>query len=163
MPSTTQRWITVSTTPFKLWRWTRKGPPSLHPYGRSGATPKRYANHDGVCCPHYPGSPSYQKLTQVWFPGVHSNVGGSYADQELADITLAWMMSMLQPLLEMKLDYVLAQHRMNTEYYLDSHQEPRLWSFGEQEPYTAGRSNKLLTKAITRQNIQQRYSRFDQS
>jgi len=69
---------------------------------------------------------------------------------------------MLQPLLEMKLDYVLAQHRMNTEYYLDSRQEPRLWSFGEQEPHTAGGSNKLLTKAITRQNIQQRYSRFDQ-
>jgi hypothetical protein len=33
-----------------------------------------------------------QKLVQVWFPGVHCNVGGGNDDQELADITLAWMM-----------------------------------------------------------------------
>lgn len=29
-------------------------------------------------------------LRQVWFPGAHSNVGGGYADQEVANITLAW-------------------------------------------------------------------------
>jgi hypothetical protein len=29
-------------------------------------------------------------LRQVWFPGSHSNVGGGYEDQEIADITLAW-------------------------------------------------------------------------
>jgi len=29
-------------------------------------------------------------LRQVWFPGSHSNVGGSYDDQEMANITLAW-------------------------------------------------------------------------
>lgn len=34
-------------------------------------------------------------LKQVWFPGVHSNVGGSYKDHDLADITLAWMMDQL--------------------------------------------------------------------
>lgn len=30
-------------------------------------------------------------LSQVWFPGVHTNVGGGYDDQEIADMTLAWM------------------------------------------------------------------------
>lgn len=35
-------------------------------------------------------------LRQCWFPGVHSNVGGGYDDQEIADITLAWMVEMLQ-------------------------------------------------------------------
>ncbi|GME25167.1 hypothetical protein GTA08_BOTSDO11359 [Neofusicoccum parvum] len=35
-------------------------------------------------------------LKQVWFPGTHSNVGGSYDDTGLADISLAWMMSELE-------------------------------------------------------------------
>lgn len=31
------------------------------------------------------------KVEQVWFRGVHSDVGGGYPDHELADITLSWM------------------------------------------------------------------------
>lgn len=34
-------------------------------------------------------------LQQVWFPGAHSNVGGSYEDAGMANITLAWMMDQL--------------------------------------------------------------------
>ncbi|KAF7879158.1 hypothetical protein EAF04_000357 [Stromatinia cepivora] len=34
-------------------------------------------------------------LRQVWFPGSHANVGGGYDDQEVANITLAWMMDQL--------------------------------------------------------------------
>lgn len=34
-------------------------------------------------------------LKQVWFPGAHSNVGGSYADYGIANISLAWMMDQL--------------------------------------------------------------------
>lgn len=30
-------------------------------------------------------------IQQCWFPGVHTNVGGGYPDQHLADLTLAWM------------------------------------------------------------------------
>src|SRR5262249_7280016 len=33
-----------------------------------------------------------QRLTQVWFTGVHSNVGGGYPEDGLAYVTLAWMM-----------------------------------------------------------------------
>jgi hypothetical protein len=29
-------------------------------------------------------------LRQVWFPGSHANCGGGYADQEIANISLAW-------------------------------------------------------------------------
>ncbi len=32
------------------------------------------------------------RLEQVWFPGAHCDVGGSYPDSQLADITLSWMM-----------------------------------------------------------------------
>jgi uncharacterized protein (DUF2235 family) len=31
------------------------------------------------------------RIKQVWFPGVHSDIGGGYAECELADLTLAWM------------------------------------------------------------------------
>ena len=33
-----------------------------------------------------------QTIEQVWFAGVHCDVGGSYPDRGLADITLSWMM-----------------------------------------------------------------------
>jgi len=35
---------------------------------------------------------SGQVLEQIWFAGVHSNVGGSYSDTGLSDIALLWMM-----------------------------------------------------------------------
>jgi uncharacterized protein (DUF2235 family) len=40
------------------------------------------------------GSPlaNNEQVEQVWFPGVHCDVGGSYAEHDLSDITLSWMM-----------------------------------------------------------------------
>lgn len=38
------------------------------------------------------------RVTQVWFPGVHTDVGGGYEDQALADISLKWMIDQLEPL-----------------------------------------------------------------
>lgn len=32
-----------------------------------------------------------QVFEQVWFPGVHSDIGGGYADAGLSDVTLTWM------------------------------------------------------------------------
>ncbi len=32
-----------------------------------------------------------QVVQQVWFPGVHSNIGGGYVDRGLSDRTLLWM------------------------------------------------------------------------
>lgn len=39
-----------------------------------------------------PGEQPKQKFEQVWFAGVHSDVGGGYKERGLADITLRWMM-----------------------------------------------------------------------
>jgi len=33
------------------------------------------------------------RIKQVWFPGVHSDVGGGYPENELSDLTLAWMIA----------------------------------------------------------------------
>jgi uncharacterized protein (DUF2235 family) len=37
------------------------------------------------------GKGSDQQLEQVWFAGVHSDIGGGYADSRLADLALRWM------------------------------------------------------------------------
>lgn len=40
-----------------------------------------------------------QVIEQVWFPGVHSDIGGGYDDDNrLADLTLAWMVARLEAL-----------------------------------------------------------------
>ena len=38
-----------------------------------------------------PDAPASQQLEQVWYAGVHSDVGGGYPQRQLADITLWWM------------------------------------------------------------------------
>jgi uncharacterized protein (DUF2235 family) len=40
---------------------------------------------------NYPRLTRDEKLTQVWFAGVHSNVGGGYPDDSLSGISLNWM------------------------------------------------------------------------
>lgn len=35
-------------------------------------------------------------VEQVWFPGVHSNVGGGWSDSGVSDLTLTWMISRVQ-------------------------------------------------------------------
>ena len=35
-------------------------------------------------------------VKQVWFPGVHTDVGGGYEEQELSDVSLVWMASEAQ-------------------------------------------------------------------
>jgi hypothetical protein len=34
-----------------------------------------------------------ERLTQVWFPGVHANLGGGYPDDGLSNVSLNWMMT----------------------------------------------------------------------
>ncbi|KAF2487990.1 hypothetical protein BDY17DRAFT_314772 [Neohortaea acidophila] len=70
-------------------------------------------------------------LRQVWFPGAHSNVGGGYNDQQIATITLAWMIAQCQPFLDFDLDYVLDQWEESEGYEEEHAPETRPWSFGE--------------------------------
>lgn len=47
---------------------------------------------DEVCCPCH-SSTDDEKLTQVWFAGSHSNVGGGYPDDSLSNVPLKWMVT----------------------------------------------------------------------
>jgi len=82
-------------------------------------------------------------LKQVWFPGVHSNVGGGYDDQQLANITLAWIMAQVRNMIDMDLDYLLDEWERTEDYYDATGQKRRPWSFGKiynslRGPYTLG-------------------------
>lgn len=44
----------------------------------------------------YPDHKNYVSVEQVWFPGVHSNVGGGYEDRRLSDIPLRWMLDRIE-------------------------------------------------------------------
>jgi hypothetical protein len=48
-----------------------------------------------------------QKVVQVWFPGVHSDIGGGYDDKSFANVTLAWMLDAASSLgLGLRQEYV---------------------------------------------------------
>ncbi|KAK4893498.1 hypothetical protein LTR27_008180 [Elasticomyces elasticus] len=70
-------------------------------------------------------------LRQVWFPGAHSNIGGGYEEQQMATITLAWMMAQCQPFLDFDVDYLLDEWEQVDEYYEKMKEKPRPWGFGE--------------------------------
>ena len=48
----------------------------------------RRKNRRGPATPRYT---SGERLSQVWFAGVHANVGGGYPDDSLAQIPLYWI------------------------------------------------------------------------
>src|ERR1700730_13833914 len=37
-----------------------------------------------------------EKLLQVWFTGMHANVGGGYPDDSLANVSLSWILAEAQ-------------------------------------------------------------------
>ena len=86
-------------------------------------SPTIWEKPDGQKLPHI--------LKQCWFPGVHSNIGGGYDDQEIADITLAWMMSQMYKLLEFDSDYIMWANSENVRYYANEKQPKREWGMGE--------------------------------
>ena len=62
------------------------------------------------------------------FPADISLLG--YADQGQSNITLAWMMSQVQPFIDFDVDYILDQYDETEKYYKDTGQKVRPWSFG---------------------------------
>ncbi|RDI53622.1 DUF2235 domain-containing protein [Microvirga subterranea] len=44
----------------------------------------------------FPDHKNYLSVEQVWFPGVHSNIGGGYEDRRLSDLALRWMLDRIK-------------------------------------------------------------------
>ena len=62
------------------------------------ALDERRKNFEPTLWTQTPGVPN-QELKQVWFAGVHSDVGGGYPEHGASDIPLAWMASEVAPYL----------------------------------------------------------------
>jgi hypothetical protein len=82
----------------------------------------------------HPDAPHNLKvLKQCWFPGVHSNVGGSYADAGIANITLAWMVSQLEDhggIVAFNPDYLDWVQDLNNKGYTTRSEPNRPWGMG---------------------------------
>jgi hypothetical protein len=64
------------------------------------------------------GKAKNQELKQVWFAGVHSDVGGGYPEHGMSDIPLAWMASEVAPYLGIDFDYLKTRRDMSGKWAL---------------------------------------------
>ncbi|KAK2629243.1 hypothetical protein QTJ16_000063 [Diplocarpon rosae] len=78
---------------------------------------------------------SLRKLKQCWFPGSHSNIGGSYPDAGISNITLAWMISQLEEhdggILSFSPAYLDYVQDLNAKFYASESEPTRPWGFGK--------------------------------
>ncbi len=51
-----------------------------------------------------------QAVEQVWFPGVHSDIGGGYDEKKLSDLTLDWMLSRLRDAARLHIPLTVVMH-----------------------------------------------------
>ncbi len=65
---------------------------------RSAFSPTMWVRQKGV------SPPEHQIVEQVWFSGVHSNIGGSYENAGLSDIALDWMVKRVTKHTDLKTD-----------------------------------------------------------
>jgi len=81
-----------------------------------------------------PGQPAMlKKLKQCWFPGSHSNIGGSYPDASASVLSLAWMVSQLEDngkILSFNQAYLDFVQDLACKWYTDNKQPVRPWGFG---------------------------------
>jgi len=71
-------------------------------------------------------------LQQVWFPGVHSNIGGGYDDANLSNLSLVWMISLLSEWVQFAPDIIPRIQYPNPHTSVDpSRRRTKTpWSFG---------------------------------
>ena len=111
-------------------------------------------------------SKSGQIVEQVWFPGVHSNVGGSYKDAGLSDIALDWMVKRVQKHTHLAFDpdYLTqncapnangAGYESRSALYLTSKVYPYQRLIGQTVPQEGGVGEWVRTtiKSFDRRNI----------
>lgn len=76
----------------------------------------------------------YQTIHQVWFSGMHTDVGGGYAEQKLSDIALEWMIEKA----------ITCGIKIYSEHKVEISPNP----FGKMHDSRGGRMKKLFRKEI---------------
>ena len=87
----------IPLSPFRFWNKSQfqfhdvtLNPKIEFAYQALSVDEKRKPFEPSIWTRHKEASPT-QVLEQAWFPGVHCNVGGGYADSGLSDCALAWL------------------------------------------------------------------------
>jgi len=89
-----------------------------------------------------------QVLEQVWFAGVHCDVGGGYPETGLSDVTLSWMLGKAKNLGLQIADGVWAQYAsLDAKYALDQIHESwsLMWGFPRSRTVA---NNSLLSNSV---------------
>jgi uncharacterized protein (DUF2235 family) len=92
-----------------------------------------------------------QVLKQVWFAGVHSDVGGGYPVHGSSDVALAWMASEVEPFLGIDFAYLKARRDVSSKWSLGMLHESfeKLWiARGEQRRTPLDRNRKGSFESI---------------
>jgi hypothetical protein len=87
-------------------------------------------------------------LKQTWFPGVHTSIGGGYADTSISDITLAWMITQLSAHLQFDPDYIPRQQKLNAEFYGTIPVPIREWALGLIPRSDKGLLNTMSSRSL---------------
>lgn len=108
--------------------------------------------------PPFPPIPG-QVLEQVWFSGVHCNVGGGYEESGLSDITLGWMLEKARNLgLQIDPDILAKYSSLDESHALDKMHESwnLLWLFPQTRiiPGDAVVSNTVAIRCESEQSYQ---------
>jgi uncharacterized protein (DUF2235 family) len=97
-----------------------------------------------------------QILEQIWFTGVHCDVGGGYADDPstgtaLSDITLSWMMSKAWALgLETDAGFEKQYSNLDAKYALDTKHESWNVLWGFPKPRSVASDSSLANSVVIR-------------
>ncbi|MGE5271513.1 MAG: T6SS phospholipase effector Tle1-like catalytic domain-containing protein [Thiohalocapsa sp.] len=74
-----------------------------------------------------PQAPARQVIRQVWFAGVHADVGGGYAQHSAADLTFLWMAAQIRDLLDLDEANIEGELDKSQEYGHGELHESRSW------------------------------------
>ena len=96
------------------------------------------------------------ELLQVWFPGVHINIGGGSSDtleekgdlEEMANITFAWMLEQIRPYLSINETTIYQEDRARQNHIDELNEEVR--KYIEKEAADKAEADKSWTKWVSR-------------
>ena len=93
------------------------------------------------------GKAEGQELKQVWFAGVHCDVGGGYSVHGASDIPLAWMASEVSPYLDIDFDYLKLRRDLSSKWALGELHESytRAWEPLGEGPRTPFKEDQAKT------------------